>query len=206
MSVQLPQKEEDIVTFLYQVILKRDPDPSGLSTYAEKLRKKELTVPDLVRILYLSDENKKKREMFRQAANLSLYDFLLTIKGTPVYEQLNRIAALALRIKDKYDDTLFAYQFKPNSLVVSNKFVNQKDVTVYTTSDPMKKLFEANGIQLIDIFDEDKHFSECYFIFPSMFDAPGVIVRRMDEICSVIYANEMLDYLKARSEKVTMLS
>ncbi|MCY0882737.1 MAG: DUF4214 domain-containing protein [Acidianus infernus] len=198
---QLPEKEEDIVTFLYQVILKRDPDPSGLATYAEKLRKKELTVPDLVRILYLSDENKKKREIFRQAAQLSLYDFLLTIKDTPVYYQLNSLAAMALRSKDLHDDTLFAYQFKPGSLVVTNRFVNQKDITVYTTNELMKTLLKDNGIPVIDIFTEEKKFETCYFIHPSMFDGVGIIARRLDEICNTIYANEMINYLSLRSKK-----
>ena len=205
MSVQLPQKEEDIVTFLYQVILKRDPDPSGLATYTEKLRKKELTVPDLVRILYLSEEHKKKREIFRQAANLSLYDFLVNIRGTPIYKQLNQIAAMWLKIKDTYDDTLFTYQFKPNSLVVTNKFVNQNDIFVYTTNDSMKTLITSNGMKLVDIFSEDRKFDNCYFINPSMFDAVGIIARRLDEICTVVYVNEMLDYLKARSQKFTTL-
>ena len=205
MSIQLPQKEEDIVTFLYHVILKRDPDQSGLSTYAEKLRKKELTIPDLVRILYLSDENKSKRELFRQAANLALYDFLQTIKDTPIYKQLNSLASIGLRIKDGYDDTLFVYQFKPSSLVVTNKFINQNDVTIYTTNNSMKTLFINNGAKLIDIFTEDLKFEFCYFINPSMFDIVGVIARRLDEICDVIYTNEMLDYLKARSQKFETL-
>lgn len=202
-SKQIFKKEEDIVTFLYEVILKRDPDESGLSTYAEKLRNGEMTVPDLVRILYLSDENKSKREMFRQASNLSLYDFLQTIKDTPVYNQLNSLAAMGLRIKDGYDDTLFVYKFKPNSLVVTNKFVNQKDITVYTTNDSIRTLLKGNGIPVVDIFTtEDKKFESCYFINPSMFDAVGIIIRRLDEICNVIYANEMADYLGIRSNKL----
>ena len=102
MSVQLPQKEEDIVTFLYRVILKRDPDPRGLSNYAEKLRKGELNVPQLVYILYTSDENKQKRKLFKESAKLALWDFLNNIKGTVVYKELNELAMFKLYMKDSY--------------------------------------------------------------------------------------------------------
>ena len=133
MSVQLPQKEEDIVTFLYRVILKRDPDPEGLSNYAEKLRKGELNIPQLVFILYTSDENKQKRKLFKESANLALWDFLNSIKDTVVYKELNELAMFKLYMKDSYSDVIYPYNFEPGSLVVTNRMITPRsDIDVYT--------------------------------------------------------------------------
>ena len=203
MSVQLPQKEEDIVRFLYLAILKREPDPVGLKHYAEKLRSKELDVPTLVHVLYTSDENRNKRQAFREAAKLALWDFLNAIKGTVVYDYLNELAMLSLYSRGMYSDTTFAYDFAPGSLVVTNTMIPvRSDIHVYTTSDELRQLMKMNGLFVIDsLWKVSNTYENCYFVNPEMFDVPGAIARKLDEICEVVMANGMSGYIRSRLRK-----
>jgi len=208
MPVQLPQKEEDIVTFLYRVILKRDPDPEGLSNYAEKLRKGELNIPQLVFILYTSDENKQKRKIFKESAKLALWDFLNSIKGTVVYKELNELAMLKLYMKDSYSDTVYPYNFEPGSLVVTNRMITPRsDIDVYTTSPELRQMLKMNSVNVVEnLYEINKNYESCYIVDPDMFDVIGVIVRKLDEICHFIYTNKMKSYLQSRVNRSTLVS
>ena len=200
-------KEEDIVTFLYRAILKRDPDPEGLKNYAEKLRKGELDVPTLTYILYTSEENKQKRKIFKESANLALWDFLNTIKGTVVYDTLNELAMFILYTKDNYSDVVFPYDFLPNSLVVTNRMVlSRPDIEVYTTSPQIRQLMKMNGLKVIEnLYKVDKNYENCYLIDPDMFDMIGSIVRKLDEICKVLYTNGMFGYIQQRLSHASLV-
>jgi|SRR5579875_448689 len=203
MTIQLPQKEEDIVTFLYRVILKRDPDPGGLSNYAEKLRKGELNIPQLVFILYTSDENKQKRKLFKESANLALWDFLNSIKDTVVYKELNELAMFKLYMKDSYSDVIYPYNFEPGSLVVTNRMITPRnDIDVYTTSAELRQLLKMNSINVVEnLYEINKNYRSCYIVDPDMFDAIGVIVRKLDEICQFIHTNKMKSYIQSRAKR-----
>jgi len=203
MAIQLPQKEEDIVTFLYRAILKRDPDPGGLSNYAEKLRKGELNIPQLVFILYTSDENKQKRKLFKESANLALWDFLNSIKDTVVYKELNELAMFKLYMKDSYSDVIYPYNFEPGSLVVTNRMITPRsDIDVYTTSSELRQLLKMNSINVVEnLYEINKNYRSCYIVDPDMFDAIGVIVRKLDEICQFIYTNKMKSYIQSRVKR-----
>lgn len=207
MSVQLPKKEEDIVTFLYRVILKRDPDPVGLSNYAEKLRKGELNIPQLVFILYTSDENKQKRKIYKESAKLALWDFLNSIKGTVVYKELNELAMFKLYIKDSYSDVVYPYNFEPGSLVVTNRMITPRsDIDVYTTSPELRQILKMNSINVVEnLYEVNKNYKSCYIVDPDMFDAIGVIVRKLDEICQFIYTNKMKSYIQSRVNRSTLV-
>lgn len=207
MSVQLPKKEEDIVTFLYRVILKREPDPVGLSNYAEKLRKGELNIPQLVFILYTSDENKQKRKIFKESAKLALWDFLNSIKGTVVYKELNELAMFKLYIKDSYSDVIYPYNFEPGSLVVTNRMITPRsDIDVYTTSPELRQILKMNSINVVEnLYEVNKNYKSCYIVDPDMFDTIGVIVRKLDEICQFIYTNKMKSYIQSRVNRSTLV-
>jgi len=203
MSVQLPKKEEDVVTFLYRVILKRDPDPEGLSNYAEKLRKGELNIPQLVFILYTSDENKQKRKIFKESAKLALWDFLNSIKDTVVYKELNELAMFKLYMKDGYSDIVYPYNFEPGSLVVTNRMITPRsDIDVYTTSPELRQMLKMNSINVVEnLYEINKNYESCYIVDPDMFDAIGIIVRKLDEICHFIYTNKMKSYIQMRVKR-----
>lgn len=53
---------EDIVNRCYNLVLGRNVDASGLKTYGSMLRDGRMTVPQLLRILFRSDEYAKKRK------------------------------------------------------------------------------------------------------------------------------------------------
>lgn len=200
-------KEEDIVTFLYRAILKRDPDPEGLRNYAEKLRKGELDVPTLTYILYTSEENKRKRIFFRESAKLALWDFLNAIKGTVVYDYLNELAMFALYSKDEYSDVVFPYDFLPDSLIVTNRMIPPRpDVEVYTTSPQIRQLMKMNGIRVIDnLYKVDKTYDNCYLIDPDKFDMIGSVVRKLDEICKTVHTNGMFGYIQQRLSRASLV-
>jgi len=200
LNIELPGSEEDIVTFLYNVILKRDPDRGGLENYSKLLKEGKLTPYDLSLILYLSDENKQKRQLFRDAANLALADFLNQIKGTNVYNKLNEIAENELIRQDKYDSTVEVIEIKDGSFVVSNVVVPPFNGQIFTTSKELAQYLLNLGYTVTDKFPE--HASMCYLINPEYFDNVGILIRRLDRICESLCVTSMLNYAKMRSQKV----
>lgn len=210
MSTSVLSKEADIVTFLYRVILKRDPDPEGLKTYVEKLQKKELDVETLAYILYTSEENKQKREFFKESAKLSLFDFLVQIKGTPLYEEINKLSLFSLYSKDvSVDRVIQLRNVEKDSLIVTNHLLPDtfKDlVYVFTTTKDSELYMLNRGFRVIKPSEILSHrFLSCYIPVPEDFDCLGSLVRILDQVCDKIYVfvgNEMLGYLRQRSGKV----
>ena len=198
------KKEEDVVTFLYRVILKRDPDPEGLARYAEGLRKNEFTVMELARILYLSEENAKKRELFRQASSLALADFLNQIKGSVVYSEIRRAVEDKLFQQDLYDLNSLDIKIEDNGskkLIVTNTPVAvPPNSVVYTTSKEVAAVM-PNTIPTIE-----GEYESCYVLTPEQFDALGILIRKLDRVCQKIFVTTLTTYCKLRSNKVSRFS